>query len=179
MHLNIILLDFFFSSLKIIEIVEGIKALHLNCNGMIHSWKGKAVWRDSLCPKSVWPTDSSLGICLAPGSACPRVSWVCSQWGGDVLTSRELPASSLGASVPFTHPASWTGCTSHVLLAQKPQHLGMENPWCAVSQLCQCPAQPLDLGNTGWIVPVLERAVAWSHLPALRQIIASLRGNEH
>lgn len=36
MHLNIILLNFF-SSLKIIEIVEGIKALHFNCNGMIHS----------------------------------------------------------------------------------------------------------------------------------------------
>lgn len=36
MHLNIMLLDFFFF-IKIIEIMEGIKALHFNCNGMIHS----------------------------------------------------------------------------------------------------------------------------------------------
>lgn len=31
----------------------------------------------------------------------------------------------------------WVHLT-RALLAQKPQHLGMGNPWCAVSQLCLC-----------------------------------------
>lgn len=179
MHLNIMLLDFFFSSLKIIDIVEGIKALHFNCNGMIHSWKGKTVWRDSLCPKSVWPTGiipwdlpcSWQSLSQGELGVFP-VRWGCpGQQGAPSIFSWSLCALHPSCLVDWGH-------LTRVLLAQKPQHLGMENPWCAVSQLCQCPAQPLDLGNTGWIVPLLERAVAWSHLPGLRQIIAPLSQKE-
>lgn len=47
-----------------------------------------------------------------------------------------------------------------------------------MSQLFQSPAQPGDLGNSGSIVPVLERAVAWSHLPGLMQMIAPLSQKE-
>lgn len=90
MHLNIILLNFF-SSLKIIEIVEGIKALHFNCNGMIHSWKGKAAWRGSLCPKSVWPTGIIPRIWLAPGSPFPR-------WAG------ECPGRTVSSQHPLLEP---------------------------------------------------------------------------
>lgn len=80
----------------------------------------------------------------------------------------------------------WVHLT-RVLLAQKPQHLEMENPGLkellgSAAAGVQCPssasAQPMDLGNSGWIVPVLERAVAWSHLPGLMQVIAPLSQKE-
>lgn len=79
----------------------------------------------------------------------------------------------------------WVPLT-RVLLAQKSQQLGMENP--ALKELLgsaaagvQCPSssspQPSP-GNSGLIVPVLERPVAWSRLPGLMQMIAPLSQKE-
>lgn len=78
----------------------------------------------------------------------------------------------------------WVHLT-RVLLAQKPQHLEMENPGLkellgSAAAGVQCPssasAQPMDLGNSESIV--LERAVAWSHLPGLLQVNAPLSQKE-
>lgn len=103
--------------------------------------------------KLCYSLESPLGICLAPGSPFPRVGWVCSQWGGDVLAT--AVSSQLSWSLSALCPSclvDWVHLT-RVLLAQKPQqHLGMGNP--ALKELLgsaaadvQCPssasAQPM------------------------------------